>query len=310
MTPGGAEQTESGKKVFKRRRPKGSGLFSQKQPELLFYRRAALSTKKGFIRKRTEGLQRPHVPYIEPLMKFFHDSIDCERVLEIDRQELILQDDFSIFQLYGIVCDDGKGTAKGLALTDFQANTNKFFNVKFSYKEIKMAMIRQFPISYAGRVENMRYNDFEKLLKPRSKKFASYVKRKIQLEKHGGGDDTEADMNVQTDIGVTAKTHIMVGKFFEDLLQLENQLELSRKYKLATINIKDAFAVIDMDRKGYATLADYYTFFEEYYTDEMPISSEEIDYLFKRHDKEKLGRVSEAVFLKELMPIDDYIIID
>ena len=94
------------------------------------------------------------------------------------------------------------------------------------------------------------------------------------------------------------------------MLQLENQLELSRKYKLSTINIKDAFACIDIDRKGYATLEDYYTFFEEFYTDEMPISQEEIDYLFKRHDKEKLGRVSEAVFLKELMPIDDYIIID
>ena len=42
----------------------------------------------------------------------------------------------------------------------------------------------------------------------------------------------------------------------------------------------------------------------------MPIATEEIDYLFKRHDKEKLGRVTEAVFLKELMPLDDYIVID
>jgi Ca2+-binding EF-hand superfamily protein len=39
----------------------------------------------------------------------------------------------------------------------------------------------------------------------------------------------------------------------------------------------------------------------------LPVSTEEIDYLFKRHDKEKLGRVTEAEFLKELMPLDDYI---
>lgn len=85
-----------------------------------------------------------------------------------------------------------------------------------------MALMRQFPISYAGRVENMRYNDFEKLLKPRNKKFASYVKRKMQLQNQG---DSEVDMNVQTDIGCSAGTHIMIGKFFEDLLQLETTIE-------------------------------------------------------------------------------------
>ena len=63
----------------------------------MFYRSPALSTNKGFIRKRTAGLQVNHAAYIEPLMKFFHDSIDFERVMEINKQELILQDDFSVF---------------------------------------------------------------------------------------------------------------------------------------------------------------------------------------------------------------------
>jgi hypothetical protein len=34
---------------------------------------------------------------MEPLMKFFHDSIDFERVMEINKQELILQDDYSVY---------------------------------------------------------------------------------------------------------------------------------------------------------------------------------------------------------------------
>jgi hypothetical protein len=42
----------------------------------------------------------------------------------------------------------------------------------------------------------------------------------------------------------------------------------------------------------------------------LPVSIEEIDYLFKRHDKEKMGRVTEASFLKELMLLDDYIVVD
>ena len=63
---------------------------------------------------------------------------------------------------------------------------------------------------------------------------------------------------------------------------------------------------MDGSGQGFCTLEDYYNFFEDYYSDNLPVTTEEIDYLFKRHDKEKLGRVSEAIFLKELMPLDDY----
>jgi Ca2+-binding EF-hand superfamily protein len=101
-----------------------------------------------------------------------------------------------------------------------------------------------------------------------------------------------------------------LGKLFEDLLQLENQLEMHRKYKLSQINIRDAFRCIDRQGRGFATLEDYYNFFEDFYSEDLPVSTEEIDYLFKRQDKEALGRVTEAVFLKELMPLDDYIMID
>lgn len=82
---------------------------------------------------------------------------------------------------------------------------------------------------------------------------------------------------------------------------------MHRKYKLSQINIRDAFRCIDLSGHGYCTLEDYYNFFEEYYSEDLPVSTEEIDYLFKRHDREKLGRVTEAEFLKELMPLDDYI---
>jgi Ca2+-binding EF-hand superfamily protein len=85
---------------------------------------------------------------------------------------------------------------------------------------------------------------------------------------------------------------------------------MHRKCKLSQINIRDAFRCIDKFGKGFITLEDYYNFFEEFYTEDLPVSTEEIDYLFTRHDKEKIGRVTEASFLKELMPLDDYIVID
>jgi hypothetical protein len=150
-------------------KPISKKLFHQDQPELHFYRSPALSNTKGFIRKNM-GLQRPHVPYIEPLMKFFHDSIDFERVMEINKQELILQDDYSIYQIFNIM--SGKEQASlNLPLVDLQTTLSKMFNVKFSYKEIKLALIRQFPISAASRVEQMRYQDFQELMKPKNREF-------------------------------------------------------------------------------------------------------------------------------------------
>ena len=64
-----------------------------------------------------------------------------------------------------------------LPLTDMQTNLSKYFNVKFSYKEIKLALIRQFPISKANRIELMRYADFENMIKPKSKDFMTYVEK-------------------------------------------------------------------------------------------------------------------------------------
>lgn len=135
------------------RRTLSKKLFSQHKPELHFYRPPALT--KGLIRKN-QGLQRPHVPYMEPLMKFFHDSIDFERVMEINKQELILQDDYSIYQIFNMLAGKEE-SCLNLPMVDLQTNLSKLFNVKFSYKEIKLALIRQFPISAAGRVEQMRY---------------------------------------------------------------------------------------------------------------------------------------------------------
>ena len=55
------------------------------------------------------------------------------------------------------------------------------------------------------------------------------------------------------------------------------------------INIRDAFRCIDKHGKGYATLDDYYLFFEKYYYENNALTTQEIDYLFNRHDKEGIA---------------------
>jgi len=86
---------------------------------------------------------------------------------------------------------------------------------------------------------------------------------------------------------------MMLGKLFEDMLSMENGLELDRKYKLSQINIRDSFRIIDKQGKGYATLDDYYQFFDKYYYFDQPLETHLIDYLFHRHDKEG---IAEAPF--------------
>ena len=94
-------------------------------------------------------------------------------------------------------------------------------------------------------------------MRPKNKEFQSYVQRKLKDAKR---DITS--LYQKTEIGLNPDTHMKLGKLFEDLLQLENQLEMHRKYKLSQINIRDAFRVMDFGRRGYTTLEDYYSFFE------------------------------------------------
>ena len=103
------------------------------------------------------------------------------------------------------------------------------------------------------------------------------------------------------------RTKAKFAKLFEDLIRLENDIEMARKYNIPQVNIRDLYKAIDKDMKGFATLKDYFAFFESSYCEDLPLSTEEITYLFKRHDRERQGRVTHTDLLKELMPLDEYI---
>lgn len=59
--------------------------------------------------------QVKHKLYVQPLMKFFHDCIDFERSVEINKQELVLQEDYSIYSVFKALAGPGK---KFLVLCD------------------------------------------------------------------------------------------------------------------------------------------------------------------------------------------------
>ena len=52
--------------------------------------------------------QVKHKLYVQPLMRFFHDCIDFERTLEINKQELVLCEDYSIYNVFKALAGPGK----------------------------------------------------------------------------------------------------------------------------------------------------------------------------------------------------------
>lgn len=136
-----------------------------------------------------------HKLYVQPLMRFFHDCIDFERTMEINKQEIVLQEDYTIYNVYKALAGPGK---KFLPLPDLHAILAKIFNVKYSYRDIKLAVMRQFPLEYETRVENMRYTDFLDLVKPRNPEFAQYVNRRMHESSVGYSFDPNLGLGEQT----------------------------------------------------------------------------------------------------------------
>ena len=142
---------------------------------------------------------------------------------------------------------------------------------------MKLAMTRQFPIDAENRVEQMRYTDFLDLVKPRNPEFSSYVNRRMR--------ESDIGYSFTPNLGLTEATGFKFAQLFEDIVRLENELELQRQYKIPQINLSDLYRAIDKDMKGFCTLHDYFAFFESSYCEDLPVSTEEITYLFKRHDR-------------------------
>ena len=156
-------------------------------------------------------------------------------------------------------------------------------------------MRRQFPIDAEDRVEQMRYTDFMDLVKPHNPEFAQYVNKKMH--------ESSIGYTFEPNLGLSEQTGYKFALLFDDMIRLENDLEMQRKFKICQVNIRDLYRSIDKDLKGFCTLHDYFNFFESSYCEDLPVSTEEITYLFKRHDRERQGRVTEVDLRKELMPL-------
>lgn len=89
--------------------------------------------------------------FSKPLVTFFQNCIDFERKNEINKQELVLCEDFSIYNVFKALAGPGR---KFLALCDLQLILGKHFDSLFTYQDICVAVFRQ------GGAAQMRYTDY------------------------------------------------------------------------------------------------------------------------------------------------------
>ena len=79
----------------------------------------------------------------------------------------------------------------------------------------------------------MRYTDYLQLIKPRNAEFSEYVNRKMH--------ESDLGYDMELSFGMKDPTKERFGRLFKDMVTLENELELQRKYKINQINVSDLF---------------------------------------------------------------------
>jgi hypothetical protein len=148
-------------------------------------------------------------------MNFFQTCIDFERKNEINKQELVLCEDFSIYNVFKALAGPGR---KFLALCDLHHILTSHFEVHSSYDDFCLAIFRQ------GGSGQMRYTDYLGLVKPRNPDFSDYVNRRM--------NEVLIECDVTESFGMKDITRQRFGKLFQDMTLLENELEKQRKYKI------------------------------------------------------------------------------
>eukprot|EP00347_Sterkiella_histriomuscorum_P020366 403338084 len=252
------------------------------------------------INPRNRGKSLVNLPPL--LMKFFHDCVDFDRIIEIDKQELVLQQDYNIYLIYRLFT----GGSGNLSLQILKDLLGSHFDLTFNYEEIRQAISRQLP--ELGKDQNIRYSEFIILLLPKNSEFAQYINKKTKQDFMSSHTSSTKYLDQEEDLmrqGISEVTHLKLRKLFEDMIILESELEKLRvrlTMEVGERDLKEIFRGLDRGQKGHALIDDYLEFFKLNYNGELPFSADDIHYLFKRHDRYRCGKVLEVDFIKEIVP--------
>ena len=190
------------------------------------------------------------------------------------------------------------------------------FKIQHNFVDLSVMLQRQLPLYHRneddpGNESVLTYTDFLAFMLPKNQDFAAFMRRKLREDQSPDYPRSTFDDDLLAR-GVSEDTHLKLRKLFLDCLILENELERQRRSPELRAEVEDAHLVvfntmIDKGRKGHATCDDYLEFFKEHYYGGLPFTHEDICYLFKRHDRFKLGKVVSSDYLKDITPLTNHL---
>lgn len=242
------------------------------------------------------------------LTKLFHDSIDYDRIIEIDKQELVLQPDYNPFLIYRLFTG---GAEPYLTIEALSRLLETHFGIAHSFLDVSVMLQRQLPTYQPEQQVGgayLTYTDFLALVMPKNADFAAFMRKRLREVDNTASTGSLNNGDALLNRGISEETHLKLRKLFLDSLILENELERQRRSCEVRGEVEDAHLVvfntlIDRERKGHATVDDYLEYFKACYSGGLPFTHDDICYLFKRHDRFKQGKVVSSDFLREIAPL-------
>jgi hypothetical protein len=124
------------------------------------------------------------------LTKLFHDSIDYDRIIEIDKQELVLQQDYNPFLIYRLFTG---GQQPYLTVDGFSQLLETHFGIAHSFLDISVMLQRQLPTyqpelspKAPSGAHYLTYTDFLALMLPKNQDFAAFMRKRLRDQEHTG----------------------------------------------------------------------------------------------------------------------------
>ena len=217
----------------------------------------------------------------EKLMNAFKEQIELEKDLEFYKEKLALRTDFNLFDGFRLIDVDRKGW---LSKYDLQ-NTLKTLHIYSSVDEIFL-FFKRYDTDNDGKFKLI---DFIDALSPKQKEYSTLLKGRSSIK------------TFSLDSSFTSETMVALKMTLEQLIKCEVGSErLRQRLSLnPSFDVYDAFKVCDVNKDGYLTKESIKEFLSNHGVYK---STNDIEVLIAKYDKNKDGKVSYLEFAEEIQP--------
>ena len=220
----------------------------------------------------------------ERILQFLKLLMDTELQVENVKKELSLRSDFNLKDVFDF----------------FEPKHYNFLtdeDLKLGFQKLKLfstdtnikLLIKKYDLKNNGLLE---YDDFVKMIIPFELEYKNIMEKKVP---------SSNICKFNKSFFLTETTLSLMKSLFDIIITSELLIEKERHElnQIYDLDLRKCFDEIDKKRKGYFTFIDLKNYFNK---NNIPIISKEIDLLFIRFDRKRIGEVDLLSFLYEFIP--------